>query len=66
MRLHRSRGIGLVPNPISMADLLAYFEMFDVDDREEIAELVWFLDDVFLKWAKERADANSPSRNRRS
>lgn len=68
MCLHRSRGVGFVPNPISMSDLLAYFELFgpdDPDERMEIAAFIWFLDDVFLKWAKEKSDANFASRNRR-
>ena len=69
--LHAARGSSFGAEPLRVCDILGWIGLFHIsqDTRCEYFELIRLLDDVWLehirKEQKEKADADTASRNRR-
>ena len=49
-----ARTYGMSPNPISLSDLVAYTQIYEVDDLEEFIHLIQTMDKVYLKKVSEK------------
>ncbi len=55
MSLNQSRQAGFGPCALSVCDITAWMELYDIDDRQWFFELIQAMDNEWLKWVnKER------------
>jgi hypothetical protein len=49
-----SRPVGMGIGPIPLTEILAYCELYDIEDRDELVRFVRAMDDEFLRFNAEK------------